>query len=117
MMQKGVTTQISPCPHGPLPDVRHNPDPGLTRARGTMRSMKPTSKKVFIPFCDEILDHPELLYELVPYQAGYPLLPGGGNALYRALMNSSRRSPGARPSSEPLPAFNSRTYIAGPSLG
>lgn len=65
--------------------------------------------KMFIPVGDEILDHPELLYLLVPYQAGVALArPATTNAVQSR--RSTMTSPGARPSSDALPALSSSTY-------
>lgn len=79
--------------------------------------MKTNQRFVFIPMGDEVLDRPELLAELVPYQAGYQLAPGAGAVVHLEPRNSSMRSPGSSPSSEALPALSSRTYMAGPALG
>ena len=72
--------------------------------------------KVFIPVGDEILDHPELLYLLVPYQAGMALTrPARPDDVQSRC--STITSPGTRPSSEAIPALSSSTYRAGPALG
>lgn len=72
--------------------------------------------KVFIPAGDEILDHPELLYLLVPYQVGVALARPAARDLAQSRCNTMA-SPGTRPSSEALPALSSSTYRAGPALG
>jgi len=71
---------------------------------------------VFIPVGDEILDYPELLYLLVPYQAGVALAqPASADDVQSS--RSTMTSPGTRPSSDALPALSSSTYRAGPALG
>lgn len=65
--------------------------------------------KVFIPVGDEILDHPELLYLLVPYQAGVALASPAGTDTAQSRC-STKRSPGANSSSEALPELSSNTY-------
>lgn len=68
--------------------------------------------QIFVPITDDILDHPELLALLVPYQAGVALSP-------EAIQSSRKtnRSPASTPSSEAVPALSSSTYWAGPALG
>ena len=75
------------------------------------------SMKVFVPMGDEIFDNPELLAELIPYQAGYPILGLKRQKDQLPDKYSTMRSPGSSPSSEALPALSSRTYRAGPALG
>lgn len=82
-----------------------------------MHAMNTSRKRIFIPIGDEIMDHPDLLAQLVPYQPGYLLAPGEAVDAQSEASNSSIRSPGSSPSSDALPAFSSNTYWAGPALG
>lgn len=82
-----------------------------------MFGMSHFRKHVFIPMTDDVLDNPELLAELVPYQPGYLLAPGANMEDQSEPGIKVMRSPGDKPSSDALPAFSSKTYIAGPVLG
>lgn len=72
--------------------------------------------KIFVPVTDDILDHPELLSLLVPYQAGVALAAQAGPEPVQSSRKTNR-SPASTPSSEALPALSSSTYWAGPALG
>lgn len=83
--------------------------------------------KVFVPLTDDMLDQLDGGDLPVPYSPGaIPLssLPRGARlqdtgcaGLDGQSISSSSRSPADTPSSSALPAFNSSTYRAGPSLG
>jgi hypothetical protein len=81
-----------------------------------MPPMDTGAMNVFIPVSDEILDHPELLYELVPYQVGMALARPASNDAPQSRCNTST-SPATTPSSVAAPALSSSTYRAGPALG
>ena len=72
--------------------------------------------KVFVPFTDEMMDHPDFAEMLVPYQPGHPLL-SRLEAAEGQSRSSTIVSPDTKPNSDALPALSSSTYIAGPSLG
>ena len=74
--------------------------------------------KVFIPMTDDMLDNPETLEALMPYQPGISTL---AQIAARApnpdqSRSSTSTSPGCTPSSAALPALSSNTYRAGPVL-
>lgn len=74
--------------------------------------------KVFIPFTDEMLESGRTPGELVPFQPDHPFLcrlPANGKD--HQSSSSVNTDPGPTPNSPALPAFSSKTYIAGPELG
>ena len=76
-----------------------------------MHAMNTSRKRIFIPMGDEIMDRPDLLAQLVPYQPGYLLAPGEVMDAQSEAKNSSIRSPGTSPSSEALPAPSFTTSV------
>ena len=78
--------------------------------------------QVFIPFSDDLMDHPDFAEMLVPYQAGHRLLnqlPGTIDGVSDCAQSRDKTmiSPATSPSSAALPALSSKTYRDGPSLG
>ena len=72
--------------------------------------------KVFVPFTDDLMDHPDFAEMLVPYQPGKKLL-SQMEVVADQSRSSTRISPADSSSSEALPALSSNTYLAGPLLG
>ena len=74
--------------------------------------------KVFVPVTDEMLEQGLCPDELVAYQPGN-LLKSQLNEAKPASQSSRRvkRSPGATPNSDDVPALSSSTYMAGALLG